>query len=350
MHYEMIVNGLPLTTGDHQVTGRQVLNAASLHPVDEYALVVVQGVGVAEEIGPDELVNLTSGKATEFFAWKTDRLYYYSMDDRKIPWKYSVTELEIRKLFALDETKTIVFARENHPDRELKAGDEIQLGGSGVEHFYSKQKIWDLDVHGVLIHSSAPTIKVKDAMVQAGFDITKKWIMIFKVKGEPKRDVELETTLDLTTPGIERLRLMPDKINNGEAQVAVRREFRLLPKDEKYLDALNIVWETFVDGQRWLILRNYLVPVGYTVTMVDLAIDIPLQYPAAEIDMFYVSPSLARIAGGEIPQTQSSVIIGGITFQRWSRHRDPGVWSPENDSVLTHMSLVEESLIREINQ
>ena len=44
-------------------------------------------------------------------------------------------------------------------------------------------------------------------------------------------------------------------------------------------------------------------------------------------------------------------IIEGKSYQRWSRHRSHvSQWNPVIDSVVTHFSLIEESLLREVQQ
>lgn len=109
--------------------------------------------------------------------------------------------------------------------------------------------------------------------------------------------------------------------------------------------------ETAIDGERrWLLLHDYRLPGGYQQSYVTLAIEIPLLYPSAELDMFYCAPAAVLQAGTQIPQTEVQQLIFGNTFQRWSRHRESTVWSSVDDSVITHLGLAEESLLREVTQ
>lgn len=205
---------------------------------------------------------------------------------------------------------------------------------------------WKLNVQGVVIESSHPTIVVRDAIQKAGFDPTAAWIIVLKIAGEPKKPVDLSTEIDLRHPGIEKLRLMPKQIDNGEATLPRRLDFPLLPQDEDHLDRFGLRWETVLDGQRrWLMLPNYPVPADYTTTHTNVAIEIPTSYPAAQLDMFYCHPPLARQRGGDIPQTQHVETICGVAHQRWSRHRQ---WDSARDTLATHLALVDESLRREV--
>ena len=199
---------------------------------------------------------------------------------------------------------------------------------------------WKLNVQGVVIESARPTIVVRDAIKLAGFDPDADWIMVLKVSGQPKKPVELTTVIDLRTPGVEKLRLTPKKIDNGEAPVSRRVDFALLPEDEAHLNRLGLRWETVIDGnRRWLLIRSYPLPPSFSNSTVDIAIEIPASYPGAQLDMFYCHPHLALAGGGAIAQTQHVESISGVGFQRWSRHR---AWDSAHDTLATHLALVDE--------
>lgn len=209
-----------------------------------------------------------------------------------------------------------------------------------------RPETWKLNIQGVVVQSPHPEIVVSEALKLAGFDPQAGWIIVLKVAGEKRKEVDLNAKIDLTHPGIEKLRLTPRQINNGEVVTPRRREFALLAKDEAHLERLGIVWETVLDGaRRWLILPAYLLPAGYTEAIVDVAIEVPSAYPGAQLDMFYCHPSLALTSGKLIPQTQHAETILGKTYQRWSRHRE---WDCTKDSLATHLALIDESLSREI--
>jgi hypothetical protein len=207
---------------------------------------------------------------------------------------------------------------------------------------------WKLNVQGVIIESRHPKIVVRDAIKRAGFDPDAGWIIVLKVAGELRKEVDLNATIDLTHPGVEKLRLTPRQINNGEAAMPRRHDFALLPQDEVHLDRLGLRWETIIDGaRRWLLIRTYPLPAGYTVAATDVAIEVPVSYPGAQLDMFYCHPHLGLANGQAIPQVQSIESITGVGFQRWSRHRQ---WDSARDNVGTHLALVDESLRREVER
>src|SRR6202171_3509657 len=197
-------------------------------------------------------------------------------------------------------------------------GHHQHHGEHHYDHHHHDVGPWKLNVQGVVIESPHPQIGVRQAIKQAGFNPDTPWIVILKIAGEPKKEVDLNFVIDLRHKGIEKLRLTPRQINNGEMAAARRVEFAMLPQDERHLDDLELRWETLVDaGRRWLMLRNYPVPPGYRVSVTDIAIEVPVSYPGAQLDMFYCSPPLALLSGAMIEQTQHMETVTGVPFQRW---------------------------------
>ena len=130
-----------------------------------------------------------------------------------------------------------------------------------------------------------------------------------------------------------------------------RRQFDLLPEDEKFLEELGLPWETIVDGSRWAIIHDFPTHEGYNVEKVTAAIRMETGYPAAALDMVYLHPPLARKDGKPIGATQASQALDGKQFQRWSRHRTAAnPWRAGFDNLGTHICLVEDWLAREFQK
>lgn len=343
------VNGHPFHVPGQIPTGRQILAAAGLHPEAEYALLLWPPNGPTQELGLDEPIDLPSaGQHGKFFAHKSDRIFYFVLDDERFAWAGPIDETKLRQVGRIPVNRELWLSRKDLPDVKIEADAAVDLLAEGVERIYTRQRIWKLDVQGVIISSDDPLIGVEEALVKAGIDPFLEWIIVLKVKGQPKKQVQLIDEIDLTQPGIERLRLTPKQINNGDGANALRRHFALLPKDEAFLNSLGYIWQTINDGRRWLLINDYRLPSGYHQTTCSIAIEVPPPYPAAELDMFYCNPALSRESGATIPQTEATQVVDGNNFQRWSRHRESGQWVPEHDCVITHLGLIEESLLREV--
>lgn len=338
---------------DETPTGSQILGYCDLSPREDYAVLQWLAQGDIEELRPDETVDLRGGPA-RFIIEKTDRLFRFVLNDRSLAWpRKAISVAALRTLGGIEDADRLYVKREDEPDERLEDGGTLALGEAGVENVYTKREAWKLNVQGVVISSPAPTIVVRQALLDAGFNPEQGWIIILKTV-DAKRQVTLDETIDLRAPGIEKLRLTPREINNGETAgaIAPRRDFALLATDAAGLEARGLRWESVADGgRRWLFLPDFPVPPGYTADQVVIALDIPPSYPQAEIDMFYCLPRLDRAGGGTIPQADVFMAISGRTFQRWSRHRGPGApWRPGIDSVLTHLALVEAALLREVER
>jgi hypothetical protein len=342
-----------LTMNDPVLTGRQILEAANLFPTEDYMLLMRQASGTLEEINLSETIDVYQRGVEQFFTFKSDRVFYFELNGKRLPWgSKSISESILRYVGEIPPNQSLWQAVRDTADQLINSGDSVDLSKKGLERIYSRAKEWKLNVHGVIITSDNPTIVASEAMRLAGFDPTEDWNLILKVKDQPKKSIAVSDVIDLSAPGIEKLRLMRKEIVNGEKPLGQRIDFALLEKDIAYLNASGLQWETLLDGQRrWLIIRNYLLPKGYNHDKTDIAIDIPLVYPNAALDMFYCNPSLCLKSGTAIAQTESQQAIAGKSFQRWSRHLAPSTrWNPATDSIITQMTVVEESLLREVGE
>ena len=340
----------PLVLDDDTPTGRQVLAACGMSPHDQYVVLQWLCSGDLEEIRLEERVRIEGEDPVRLVVAEADRTYRFMLNDRSMEWPEPVIgEAALRALGRTPSSETLFVRRDDEPDRPIDAKSPLNMDERGTEEVYARETGWKLDVQGVVIVSAKPTISVRDAMVKAGFDVAAAWVIVLKTAVD-RRQVELDTVIDLRLPGIEKLRLTPREINNGEAPFAPRRAFAVLPKDEAGLDERELSWSTLVDqGRRWLVLNDVALPAGFDASTATIAMEVPPSYPAGEIDMFYVHPHLARLDGVTIPQTQIEQPIDGRSFQRWSRHRGAlAPWRPGLDSVLTHLALIDASLAREV--
>lgn len=334
-------------------TGQQILEAAGLTPANNYLLLMLQGTGMLEEVNLSETVDVYQQGVEKFIAFESDRIFYVELNGKRFPWgSQHISEIALRTIGNIPTEQSLWLEQRKMEDTLLENGDKVDLSEPGLERIYSEKRSWVLNVHGVRITSEQPTILASEAMQAAGFNPAEGWTLILKVKGEPKQSITVNDVIDLTKPGIEKLRLTPAEINNGEAVAGLRSDFALLEKDAAYLNTLGVKWETLIDDRRrWLIIRDYALPEGYSHEVVDIAIDIPASYPDAAIDMFYCNPPLKLASGAVIAQTSSHVSIGGITYQQWSRHLNGATrWNPLTDSIITQMAVVEESLLREVGE
>ena len=332
-------------------TGTQIGLAAGFKPAPGVVVMTVPADGQLEVVRPDEIVRLD--RIDHFVVVESDRIYLLTINGERFEWPCRVISGGVlRKIGGVLEDDEILFDREDKKDLVISDCDLVDLSREGVEAFHSRKRSWKLNVQGVILDLTEPTIVVRDAMIKAGFDVKQRWYIFLKIKDQPKKEVTLEYVVDLRTPGIEKIRLTPKGIDNGEGPPPSRRDFALLDRDETYLDKLGLRWETVVDAdRRWLLIHDYPIPAGYTADRTRLALEIPLTYPGAQIDMFYAHPPLALTTGRPIDRTQVRANILGLEFHGWSRHRNASAsWDSALDSVATHLALVESAIAKEVGQ
>lgn len=332
-------------------TGGKIAKEFGFRPDQSPYVLQWRNDGELEDLRVQEEANLRAG--TKFIVAEADGTNRITIDGNEYDWPAdTITGSVVRKLGRVPGDHSVYLEHTDEPDRLIADDVSVKIKTDGIERFrHGEAERWELNVQGKKIVSNTPIISVVDALSRAGFDAN-DWIIILKVVGQPKRQLSVGDGIDLRTPGIEKVRLTAKDVNNGEAPVAPSREFALLEDDESYLDSLGLQWETSIsEGNRWLIVRNYPVPDGYTMKTVSLALMVSPTYPQAEIDMFYVHPHLHLTSGIEIPATQVSQAIVGISFQRWSRHRGAiKPWNPSTDNVVTHLAFVETALHKEIGE
>ena len=117
----------------------------------------------------------------------------------------------------------------------------------------------------------------------------------------------------------------------------MRRDFALPDDDIEALDAMGLKWETVRNGQSWLLLNEFEFPKGYNHESGAVAIQIPANYPVAQLDMAYFFPHLSRLDGKPIRQANVLQPIEDKQWQRWSRHY---AWVAGQHNICTHIVLV----------
>lgn len=333
-------------------TGAQLAVAAGFKSVDDVSVLQVLPNGELEDVRLTETVDLRRAEG-RFVIVESDRVYRLTIDGQRFDWPCRIVSGGLlRKLGQVPADRAIYFERQDQPDRPLGDHDLVDLDAADVEAFVSRKLMWRLNVQGVLLDLPGPIVVVREALVLAGFNPDQGWQIFLKVAGHPKQPVQLTTEIDLRMPGIEKLRLTPKDVNNGEGPAKPSRAFALLDIDEAHLDRLGLRWETIIEAnRRWLLLHEYPLPLGYTVAHTKLALEIPPTYPGAQIYGFYAYPPLALACGRVIESTQLRGVLLDVEYHGWSRNRGPTApWNPATDNVVTQLALVDAALTKEIGE
>ncbi|CAJ6824499.1 Uncharacterised protein [Burkholderia pseudomallei] len=335
----------PTPTGAHILAAAGASHSAAV-------LFQVRASGELIRVHPGDIPNLAVD--LEFVVSDGSRPFPFAVDERQLEWtSRHISGAVMRTLADIADDIDLLCEIEGREAIVIESTTLIDLEDECIKRIRTRRREWKLRVQGVTLNYDVPRVKVADAMRRAGFDPTKAWNIFLIVAGQPKKPIDVNYIVDLCTPGIEKIRLIPRNVDNGDGQQPeLRREFDLLEVDEHYLNSTGLRWETTLsDNQRWLIIHGYELPSGFTPAASTLALSVPKDYPTAQIDMFYFAPAVSRCDGKAIPNTEATASIDGLTFQRWSRHRNSlNPWDPQTDNVATHLALVEYSLVREFGE
>jgi hypothetical protein len=341
----------PVAVAGLQPTGAEVAAAAGFSGAGQPAVLHLLADGALHHIRIEETIDVSQGEH-RFVVLERKREFHFMLNGDRFDWPFRVISGgQIRKLGRVPPDLEIWLVLERGHERLINDHDLVDLEIPGHERFISRRHEWKLNVQGVILEVPEPTIVVRKAISDAGFDPNKDWQIFLIVHGQPKKPVTLTDTIDLRTPGIDKLRLTPKEVNNGEALPAPRRAFSLLDVDELHLNRLGLLWETVEEARRrWLVIHDYPLPAGYTVRRTLLALEIPTTYPAAQIYGFFAFPPLALASNRAIASTQLRGTIFGSVFHGWSRNRGAARWNPATDNVSTQLALVDAALAKEAGE
>ena len=124
-------------------------------------------------------------------------------------------------------------------------------------------------------------------------------------------------------------------------------DFELPDDDIGFLNNSFDVWQTIISNvERGIIIKNYSLPDGYNCQQVEMMILVPQNYPAAALDMFYISPDIIKTNGRSIGALSSGAHFDR-QWQRWSRHYQ---WQAGIHNIATHLHAVKNALEDELRK
>lgn len=126
-------------------------------------------------------------------------------------------------------------------------------------------------------------------------------------------------------------------------------------EDKKYLEERSHQYSTYEQGGvTLLVLEQYELPDGYTPQAADVLIEIPADYPDANLDMWWVFPPVVFTrTGAEPAQTQVRQSFAGYApdperqWQRFSRHPS---WRLGVDDLRSYLVSLRSTMENEARQ
>jgi hypothetical protein len=134
------VNGLVVKFANPDPKGEHILEKAGFQPAGDFALIQLLGHS-SRSIGLDDEVDLRGAGTEEFRAFKTDRIYRFTLNAHGFEWGADkLEENELRVIGHVPGDEVIVLEREGE-DRVLEPADVLDLGHGGTEHLYTEKRL-----------------------------------------------------------------------------------------------------------------------------------------------------------------------------------------------------------------
>lgn len=119
--------------------------------------------------------------------------------------------------------------------------------------------------------------------------------------------------------------------------------------DLAFLTTLGLEYEVTTEAaMTCVVLLSWPLPPGYATTSADLLVRLPTGYPDTAPDMWWFAPAVTLAGGGSPPATEVAEAHLGRTWQRWSRHLQPGQWKSGIDGLQTYLALIATDLTRHV--
>jgi len=142
------LNFAPLMVSDPVPLGRQILEAASLHPRDGYSLFAILASGDFEDVRLDEPFDLRERGAERFVAFLTDRDFKLTIDDKQLAWgKPIISGAELYKLAAPRDGEGVFLEMRGGEDELIESGEMINLDEPEIERFITAPTTYEIIVN-----------------------------------------------------------------------------------------------------------------------------------------------------------------------------------------------------------
>lgn len=351
-----------------KVTGEDLLKLAGIKETRCFSLYQKFKGCDFERIAMSGIVDLSAEGIERFITKDPDTFSYTVNGEHEMTDKKFQTPIEILAKAGIDELYNYLVLVTSNGEIEYAWNPEvlIEMDCKGMTFITREWKdVVDIEEYGKSCGTVPPArrykIKIdKEYHVVSGRYITQNKIIELGGKPDVKYDaykflskspkpvkLGVEEKVDLLELCLVRFVLQPKEQTEGRG---ARMEFIVPDEDVEALDQLGLEWETVISGSHWVIINDYPIPEGYNVNSASVALLIPPNYPAGEIDMAYFYPHLSKQNSTRAIGALTNQSIDNKVFQRWSRHRQPGEWRLGIDSIITHLTLVDNWLLNELKK
>ena len=185
-----------LALSDPVPTGRQIIEAAKLSPVEEFLLFAVSHERWLTEVKLDETVDIRGHAKERFLVFKSDRSWRGLIDGKRFEWGAETIAGRVLKWLAGVDTAThgVWLDLRDEPDRLISDEEQVSLSTAGVERFRT-DPLFRVCVEDVFHPWARPTITTEEIAALGGWDVSQGVIEVDSDQNErtlsPEEIIEL---------------------------------------------------------------------------------------------------------------------------------------------------------------
>jgi hypothetical protein len=139
--FSATINDQTIHFTDPVQDARTMLESANYNPADDCILIRVLAHGTLA-IGLDEKVDLREPGIETFWAFRADRAYRFTVDERGFDWgDATIKEPMLRAIAHVDDDDVIVLEKKDQPDQDLGPEDQVHLADAGTEHLRVEKRL-----------------------------------------------------------------------------------------------------------------------------------------------------------------------------------------------------------------
>ena len=154
-------------------TGRQMIEAAKLSPVEEFLLFAVSHERRLTEVKLDETVDIRGDAKELFLVFKSDRSWRGLIDGKRFEWGAETIAGRVLKWLAGVDTAThgVWLELRDEPDRLISDDEQVSLSTAGVERFQT-DLLFRVCVEDEFHPWARPTITTEEIAALGGWDVS----------------------------------------------------------------------------------------------------------------------------------------------------------------------------------
>lgn len=140
----------PMVVQVPEPTGRQLLEAAHVHPPVEHLIFQVLADGMLKELRQDETTDLREAGVESFVVFRSDRSFRFELDGRVYEWGAgSITGFALKTLARVDTATTAVCkVSAAGAGQQIEDDEVVDLTSAGVEQFKTVPLVITIIVNG----------------------------------------------------------------------------------------------------------------------------------------------------------------------------------------------------------